>query len=321
MSYLEDHYDEIFKKYSDEDLIKDIQSYKDGTGSLGKTLNHFFKEVIYQSAGKKADMSPWQALSDDDIVQKIIDYTESKPKFFTNPTEVARIESALRNSFSWCRKVANFPPKEAREIYFRYHDINGERINCLDTSMGFGSRMSAVVLSGHNYCGFDPNKELFKQLKKYKNFLKENNLIDDKQKIGLYNHGSEIYRSELKELFDVAFTSPPYFNLEKYSNDECASTQNYNDYRKWVDEFVIPTVFNTYLYLKVGGYAMINIKNINKKETCFDDFFKAFKYINGFEYVETFDLKIKKKQYGKQYNNEKGVIDNTEPVMVFKKVK
>ena len=66
---------------------------------------------------------------------------------------------------------------------------------------------------------------------------------------------------------------------------------------------------------------MINIKNITKKETCFDDYFKAFGYINGFEYVETFDLKISKKQYGKQYNDEKGVINNTEPIMVFKKVK
>jgi len=317
MSYLEDHYDEIFKKYSDEDLIKDIQSYKDGTGSLGKTLNHFFKEVIYQSAGKKADMSPWQALSDDDIVQKIIDYTESKPKFFTNPTEVARIESALRNSFSWCRKVANFPPKEAREIYFRYHDINGKRINCLDTSMGFGSRMSSVLLSGHNYCGFDPNKKLFHQLKKYKRFLKDNKLIDEDQRCGLYNCGSEIYHPELKGLFDVAFTSPPYFNLEKYSDDNYASSKNYNDYKAWVKKFVYPTVKNIYKYLKPGGYAMINIKNLNKKETCFDDFFAAFESV-GMEYIETFDLTIRKKQYG--MSNEKMDIKNSEPIMVFRKV-
>lgn len=320
MNYLQEHYNEIFKKYSNEEIIKDIEKFKYDDGSLQKTLNQFFEETIFKCCGKKSDLSPWDALQNEEITNKILSYIESKPKFFTG-TEIQNVKSSLRNSFSWCRKVANFPPKEARNIYFRYNDINGEKINCLDTSMGFGSRMSSVVLSGHNYCGFDPNKELFKQLKKYKKFLKENNLIEENQKIGLYNHGSEIYRPELKELFDVSFTSPPYFNLEKYSNDESASTKNYNDYRKWVDEFVIPTIFNTYLYLKVGGYAMINIKNITKKETCFDDYFKAFGYINGFEYVETFDLKISKKQYGKQYNDEKGVINNTEPVMVFKKVK
>ena len=319
MTYLEQHFDEIFKKYSTEELLKDIHSYQLGKGNVNKTLNHFFKEVIYQSAGKKSDITPWAALSNAEIVNKIIKYIESKPNFFTSDNEVSNVESALRNSFSWCRKVANFPPKEARNIYFRYNDIAGRKINCLDTSMGFGSRMSAVLLSGHNYCGFDPNKKLFIQLKKYKHFLQENNIIDETQRCGLYNHGSEIYRPELKQLFDVAFTSPPYFNLEKYSNDDGASTANYNNYNKWVEEFVVPTVNNTCKYLKHGGYAMINIKNLSKKETCFDDFFKAFEDIDCMEYIETFDLTIIKKQYGKQYNNIKGEIKNSEPIMVFRK--
>lgn len=319
MTYLEQHFDEIFKKYSTDELLKDIHSYQLGGGNLNKTLNHFFKEVIYQSAGKKSDITPWAALSDAETVNKIIEYVKSKPNFFTSDNEISNVESALRNSFSWCRKVANFPPKEARNIYFRYHDINGKTINCLDTSMGFGSRMSAVLLSGHNYCGFDPNKQLFRQLKQYKQFLKNNNIITTNQRCGLYNHGSEIFKPELVELFDVSFTSPPYFNLEKYSNDNGASSRNYNNYELWVQEFVIPTVKNTCKYLKHGGYAMINIKNLNKKETCFDDFYSAFENVNGMNYIETFELTINKKQYGKQYNNKKGVIQNSEPIMVFRK--
>lgn len=319
MTYLEEHYNEIFKKYTDEELCKDIQSFQQGEGNLNKTLSHFFKEVIYKSAGKKADLSPWEALSDEETVNKIISYIKSKPKFFTSNNEISNVESALRNSFSWCRKVANFPPKEARNIYFRYYDINKKPINCLDTSMGFGSRMSAVLLSGHNYCGFDPNKQLFRKIKEYKLFLKNNNFITSNQRCGLYNQGSEIFRPELAELFDVSFTSPPYFNLEKYSNDGGASSRNYNNYQLWVKEFVIPTVENTYRYLKHGGYAMINIKNLNKKETCFDDFFKAFENIDHMKYIETFNLTIRKKQYGKQYNDEKGVITNSEPIMVFRK--
>ena len=30
MSYLDEHYNEIFKKYSKEELIKDINSYRSG---------------------------------------------------------------------------------------------------------------------------------------------------------------------------------------------------------------------------------------------------------------------------------------------------
>ena len=39
MNYLQQHYDEIFKKYSDEELLKDIENYKKGTGKLNKHRN------------------------------------------------------------------------------------------------------------------------------------------------------------------------------------------------------------------------------------------------------------------------------------------
>lgn len=261
-----------------------------------------------------------ECLSNDEMMDKILTYIKSKPNFFTSDSEVANVKSCLRNSMSWVRKVANFPPKEARRIY-NYYNKENKVLNCLDTSMGFGSRMSAVLLSGNNYCGFDPNPTLFKKLQEYRIWLKENGITSDTQKCGLYNHGSEIFRPELADLFDVAFTSPPYFNLEKYSDDNSESTKNYNNYDAWVNYFVIPTVTNTYMYLKVGGYAMINIKNISKKNPCYDDFFRAFQAIDGFEFVEELDMSFNKKQYGKQYNDEKGVIKNTEPIMVFKKVK
>ena len=152
-------------------------------------------------------------------------------------------------------------------------------------------------------------------------FYYDNGFIDNNQICNLYTQGSEILIEELVGIIDVAFTSPPYFNLEKYSDDECASTINYNNYDLWVNNFVIPTVYNTYKYLKVGGYAMINIKNLNKKEPLYDSYFNAFSSIDGFEYVETFDLNITKKQYGLQFNNEKGEIKNQEPIMCFRKVK
>ena len=320
MSYLEDHYNEIFKKYSTEELLEDIRNYQLGGGKLTKVLNHFFEEEMFKCCGKKTSVSPMDCLQDDEMMDKILAYVKSKPKFFTATSEVANVKSCLRNSMSWVRKVANFPPKEARRIY-NYYNPEGRRLNCLDTSAGFGSRMSGALLSGNNYCGFDPNRTLFKQLVAYRKFLSENDVIEPSRRCGLYNHGSEIHRPELDGLFDVSFTSPPYFNLEKYSDDDSESTKNYNNYQAWVDYFVIPTVTNTYMYLKVGGYAMINIKNINKSNPCYDDFFKAFSSIDGFEFVEELDMSFNKKQYGKQYNDEKGVIKNSEPIMVFRKVK
>lgn len=261
-----------------------------------------------------------ECLDNDEMMQKILNYISSKPNFFTSDNEITNVKSCLRNSMSWVRKVANFPAQEAKRIYNYYNDDN-KKLNCLDTSMGFGSRMSGALLSGNNYFGFEPNNTLYEQLVSYKNWLLNNNYISQDTICNFYNCGSETYQPDLENSIDVSFTSPPYFNLEKYANDNSASTKNYNDYSKWVEEFVIPTVENTYKYLKINGYAMINVKNLTKSNPCYDDFFKAFSNITGFEFIENLDLSIIKKQYGKQWDNKKGVISNKEPIMVFRKVK
>ena len=324
MSYLDEHYNEIFKKYSKEELIKDINSYRSGGGRLTKTLNQFFEECIFNCTNARGKKTPMEALKNDEDMRYILDYVNSKPNFYTG-SEVSNVKSFFRNAGKLACKVANFPPKEARDIYFRYFpnalDNSTEKLNCLDTSCGFGSRMSSVLLSGHNYFGIDPNIELQDKLMECAKFYYDNGFIDNNQICSLYTQGSELFINELEGIIDVSFTSPPYFNLEKYSDDESESTKHYDNYELWLEKFAKPTIKNTYKYLKVDGYAMINIKNISKKEPCYDDFINIFNLIQGFEYIETFDMEFSKKQYGMNYNNEKGVISNKEPVMCFKKVK
>lgn len=265
-----------------------------------------------------------EALQDDNDIEFILNYVAEHPRFYTG-NEITNVKSFFRNGGRIAQKVANFSPQNARDIYFRYHDINGERINCLDTSAGFGSRMSAVLLSGHNYCGFDPNHELQLKLKHYYKWLKENGVIDPTQRCGLYEQGSESYRPELADLFDVAFTSPPYFNLETYSDDGSESTNNYNNYDLWIEKFVKPTIHNTYRYLKVGGYAMINIKNLTRggKEPLFDDWFRLFNEHGGFKLVEIFEMKHQSaKNYWMNTNYDKETYKGfKEPIMSFRKVK
>lgn len=267
------------------------------------------------------------ALKDDKYIEWIIEYTKSKPKFYTG-TEIANIKSFFRNGGRKGGKVANFPPRVARDIYTKYFKDFKGALNCLDTSCGFGSRMSAVLLSGNNYFGFDPNKKLQKKLFECAKFYKENGFIEDFQKCDLYEQGSEIFVSELENTIDVSFTSPPYFNLEKYSDDESESTKNYDNYDLWIQNFAKPTILNTYKYLKVGGYAMINIKNMTngKKIPLFDDWMKLFNEIDGFEFVEVFDMEQTSKKVVGKYANYSGKLDENynqakEPIMAFRKVR
>lgn len=319
MSYLDLHRDEIFKKYPKEDLVKDFINFRDGKGKLNKVLNHFFEELIFECKGARGKESPMEALQNDETMDKILNFISMKPNFYTGK-EVTNVKSFFRNAGKWAFKVANFSPRNALEIYQRYFSKE-DNICIIDTSAGFGSRMSASLALNHNYCGIDPNKNLVLRLREYGMFLKDNNLTT--AKFRLFCQGSEDHIDILDNQFDLSFTSPPYFNLETYSNDNCESTKNYDNYELWLKRFARPTIQNTYKYLKVGGYAMINIKNMTygKKEPLFDDWFKIFSSINGFELVEVFEMKLQsKKNYSMNTNySEKQYIGFKEPIMVFKK--
>lgn len=322
-NYYEKYKNEIFKKYSNEELIKDINNFKNAKGKLYKVLNHFFEEIIYKCSNKRGGKSPYEVLQDDNLINEIFEYIRTKPKFYTG-NDIQNIKSFFRNGGRIAQKVANFDPQNARNIYLRYYEPRS-RLNILDTSMGFGSRLSAVILSGHNYIGFDPNKELFIKLKEYKKWLKDNNFLEDNQICNLLCKGSEVFDERLVNKIDVMFTSPPYFDLETYSQDNGQSIIKFNKYDLWLKGFVEPTIENIYRYLKVGGYAMINIKNMTngKKLPLFDDWFKIFNENNGFKFVEVFEINHQSKRnvtMNTTYTEEqyKGF---KEPVMVFRKVR
>ena len=316
MTYLEQHRDEIFKKYTTEELKKDVFNYKNGKGKLTKFINQFFEECIFNCKDNRCKLTPMEALQNDEVMAKIIGAFAKNPKLYFG-TEIQNVKKSLSVSGIGARKVSNFCPKNARSIYKRYFDdITG--MNILDTSCGFGSRMLATLLNGANYYGFDPNQELFGKLKECHKWLVDNGEVLPTQVCDIHCQGSEEFVPELVGKMDMSFTSPPYFNHESYYNDEGNSTKNYNDYDRWLGEFVVPTLLNTYKYLKVGGLAMINIKNMvsRGKKPLYDDFMRTFQLIKGFEYVETFSMEIMHRTLHKDMN----YVGFQEPVMVYKKV-
>lgn len=317
MGYLEDNYNKIFKKYNNDDLIKDWNNFKNGNGNLYKFLNHFFEELIFESCGKKTKISPMDVLKDNDKINEIFEYIKTKPNFYKG-SDISNLKSYFRNAVGWVRKVANFPAKTARSIYNRYKDnFDIQQLNILDTSCGFGSRMSATLVDDNNYFGIEPNNRLYHQLCLCVDFLINNNLTNGNSCI--YCNGSENYIEELDNKMHISFTSPPYFDLEYYSNDKYESTKNLDNYDNWIEYFVKPTIGNTYSYLIVGGYALINAKNISSKHKIYDDFFNIFDTNDFFRFVEEIDMKIIKKNYDMAENI--GKISNVEKIMCFQKIK
>jgi hypothetical protein len=180
--------------------------------------------------------------------------------------------------------VVNFPPLTAKYLYQRFteHIKEQKKINIYDPSAGWGGRiLGALSVDDRNihYIGNDPNTEnQIPEIGKTRyEYLAEffNNKIPGasnpfwghQNTYEIFTTGSEIihldsnfqkYKGEL----DFVFTSPPYFDRERYSNDETQSFKKFSNYDSWRDGFLRPTLTTAFEYLRNDRYILWNIADI-----------------------------------------------------------
>ena len=154
--------------------------------------------------------------------------------------------------------VQNFKPQNARAIVEHLCPVMWGKV--YDYSAGYGGRLLGITSSNmrYNYIGIDPNTETIANL----NYL--NTLIDNPGTI--IQSVSEEYQPED---IDLAFSSPPYFNLEKYSDEDTQCMVRYKTLDDWFEGYVVPTMENIYRGLNREGLFATNIadyKSYDRKE-------------------------------------------------------
>jgi hypothetical protein len=159
-------------------------------------------------------------------------------------------------------KVTMYRPLMARNIV-AYFDAK----SVLDVCGGWGGRMigsKSVDLASVSYTGIDPCKKTY------------NALCGIRDELGLtgvtlINKPAEVALVELPEdaKFDIALTSPPYFNLEIYSDETTQSTK-LGDYQAWVDKFLRPVIVGVIGRVKYSCWSVKNFKT-DKKYNLLDD--------------------------------------------------
>lgn len=304
-----------------DDYVFDWETARDKGFLIRKNINHFFKEILFTAKRKEGKYRPIDFIQNDELVAEALEYCK-KYKYFTehkkdnngNMVEHKAIEAYMRNDMT----VSNFPSKEMVRFFDSY-DIK-EGMTYYDPSCGWGIRMFVAHIYGLHYHGTDPNSKLQIELNKGKNYLLSEFRNLAHFDINLYEHGSEKFIPELENNVDVVFTSPPYFDLEIYTDEETQSIGGENaNYENWINLFVKPTIKNIVKYLKVGGIVAINIKN--GKFKLFDDWERIFESYDCLQKMNYFELE---QQSSRTFKDSSGNIvqkKNIEQVMVFKKVK
>jgi tRNA1(Val) A37 N6-methylase TrmN6 len=135
----------------------------------------------------------------------------------------------------------------------------------LDFSAGWGDRLAGFYASSaKTYIGIDPRKENHPIYREQINFYDKNlGWFEEKKSVYLYESPAEDWdNSEWVNKVDLVFTSPPYFNTERYSYDETQSWVRYKDINSWNENFLHKALDNVWGTLKSGGYMVVNIADI-----------------------------------------------------------
>ena len=202
--------------------------------------------------------------------------------------------------------VSNFRPTAAHAIYNRFLPDGG---TTWDMSGGYGGRLLGAIKSQINYIATEPATETVKGLKEIiKDWSHISTIFRKVPYFEIVQKGSEDFLPD-KESLDLCFTSPPYFNTEKYSDEETQSYIKFPTKDKWTDGFLRKTIQNCRYGLKRNRYMLINIANVSSFKNLEDVTIKTAEQ-EGFVYEDTYRLTLSKiSGNGFKY----------EPIFVFRK--
>lgn len=208
---------------------------------------------------------------------------------------------------------SNFRPMNAKALYEKFVPKGG---TIYDFSCGYGGRMLGALSSknNYNYFGVEPNTETFHNLNRLGKYIEET--TGRKNSFKIYNTVSEDFKLNREEFVDFAFSSPPYFNLEKYSDEETQSYIKYPELESWLQEYVKPTIERIHTFLKPDALYAVNIAdfNVGKRRVEFVDKWIELSEECGFTYIKSIAMKLEGRS-GDGHNRENG----KEGIFLFKK--
>lgn len=172
----------------------------------------------------------------------------------------------------------------------------------LDPSSGWGDRLIGAIAyhksigwnKDFTYTGVDPSECMNP---KYIEIV--NNLVPKtkRDKFNVIQLGYENTNLE-SNTYDLIFTSPPFFDLEIYSNSNNQSTTKFTTLNKWLNGFLYPSLEKSYKYCSSGGHFCLYISDykgvsyVNKMKKYITDNIKGFKYVGNIYWMN--DIKTKK---------------------------
>jgi hypothetical protein len=233
-------------------------------------------KIVSTKSGQKIIIDNW---NDNLELNQLTDVFTEKCRvrctFLNNPSPLeywTKIKKDILAKNSKNKNDLNLKIIELREIMYKNIRLcNNFRISLvltilkmfnakrwLDISAGWGDRLIGAILypSLEYYCGVDPNPCVQEGYKKILDFFFSNNKVK-RNKYNLIQDGFENAKLPISKTFNLVFSSPPFFNLETYSNASSNSLLTFTTEDKWLNGFLLPSIKKASSVLEKGGHLIL----------------------------------------------------------------
>ena len=223
--------------------------------NAGNNSSNYFQQKNRWSVDGSVSPGPQRTWENEKFMTSLMGsaYSLKMPKINRN---VLRTMIGLRKYI-----CAQFKPNVAKVLY----DKLGSK-NILDFSAGWGDRLAGFYASetSEYYVGIDPRKENHPIYNEQSEFYDTHRtMFEPKKKVEfICSPAEEVDFTKYKDTFDTVFTSPPYFNVERYSYDDTQSWVKYKEINEWNEQFLQRTLKNLWCSVKSGGYLLVNISDV-----------------------------------------------------------
>lgn len=178
-----------------------------------------------------------------------------------------KMEVLDRDAFRVCLSLrkyicAQFKPNVAKALY---DYVKAE--NVLDFSAGWGDRLAGFYAgeTTKHYVGIDPRKENHPIYRQQADWYEKHRskFIEPDKKVDLHCSPAEDFDfTPYEDHFDIVFTSPPYFSVERYSYDDTQSWVRYKGIDAWNKLFLHKAIENIWPTIRKGGRLCVNIADV-----------------------------------------------------------
>ena len=280
--------------YSNEELIKDWKRLKTlttfKTGSQWKPglklCQHFCKNFFdIETRNGKSFSQVWH---DPVLMDKV---------------RLWGLEKMSALYLSWIRRAVYmasgmhnpsfFRPHIAKQIILSTSTVQG---TLFDPCAGWGGRMLGTVAANWYYIGCEPNTTTYNHLLEIVEFLGISDFVT------LYNVPYEDLDLSTIGKVDIVLTSPPYFDLELYTNDTSQSYLKHSTYDDWLENWYLKMIEENAKILVDGGLSCYNVMD-GRCENIVEETIKRHTDL-GFSLVNQLGIDSPFKNYKKKLNRK-----------------